>query len=148
MTRIALAVLALAFAAPAAAQLYKWVDKDGKTYYSDTPPTNVDSKQLNVQSGAAAPSAPPKSALARDKDLEKGREESREQGKKAEVAAKDAANKQEACSQARAAVALYSDGGRITKYNDKGERIYMGDDEIAAALQRARRDVDEACKPS
>jgi hypothetical protein len=148
MRRIALAVLALALAAPAAAQLYKWVDKDGKTSYSDTPPPNVDSKQLNIQSGAAAPSAPAKTYLDRDKELEKGRQDARDQGKKADLAAKDAAAKQEACSQARAAMALYSDGGRITKYNDKGERIYMGDDEIAAALQRARRDVEEACKTS
>lgn len=32
------ALLAAAFAAPVAAQAYRWVDKDGKVHYSQTPP--------------------------------------------------------------------------------------------------------------
>ena len=50
------------------------------------------------------------------------------------------------CAQARQALQTYSDGGRIYKYNEKGERTFMEENEIDAARGKAQRDVDEACK--
>ena len=151
MKRILIAVLMVAFTAPAAAQLYKWVDKDGKTHYSDTPPANQDTKQLNTGSGAttaAAAAAPPKGYVARDKELEKGREAAREVGKKSEDEAKLAAAKDEACVRARQAYQTYADGGRIHKYDAKGERVMLDDKEIEAERERTRRDMEDACKKS
>lgn len=149
MKRILMAALALALAAPLAAQqLYKWVDKDGKTHYSDTPPANQDAKQVNTSSGAAAAAVPPKGSVARDKELEKGREALRDAGKKSDDAAKLAAAKDEACTRARQAYQTYADGGRIHKYNDKGERVMLDDNEIEAEREKARRDMDDACKKS
>ena len=49
MKRILIAAMMLALAAPAAAQqLYKWVDKDGKTHYSDTPPAGQEAKAVTT----------------------------------------------------------------------------------------------------
>ena len=42
--RIFMALLCLAVSASAHSQMYKWVDKDGKTHYSDKPPP-ADAKQ-------------------------------------------------------------------------------------------------------
>ena len=146
MKPIIYAVLALGLALPAAAQLYKWVDKDGKTHYSDTPPLNVDTKKLNVQSGATSESG--KSAVERDKAGEKARTEAREAGKKGDEAAKNAAAQEEACSRARSAYQTYADGGRIHRYNEKGEREFMTDEQIEAAKERSRREMDDVCKKS
>ena len=44
MKRILVLAIALAFAPLAGAELYKYVDKNGKTVYSDQPPANVDSQ--------------------------------------------------------------------------------------------------------
>lgn len=149
MKRILMVALALALAAPVAAQqLYKWVDKDGKTHYSDTPPANQETKQLNTGSGSTTAAAPPKGAIARDKELEKGREASRDAGKKSDDAAKLAAAKDEACTRARQAYQTYADGGRIHKYSDKGERVLLDDNEIEVEREKARRDMDDACKKS
>ena len=38
MRRLAIAVAAMLVAATAGAQMYRWVDKDGKVHYTDTPP--------------------------------------------------------------------------------------------------------------
>jgi glutaredoxin len=38
MNRIAVLLLALVFAAPAAAELYRWTDSQGRVHYSDLPP--------------------------------------------------------------------------------------------------------------
>ena len=125
-----------------AQQLYKYVDANGRTVYSDQAPANVDSKQITAApaSGAAGSA---KTAVDKDRDLEKGRKEARE---KADKAAKASVEKEERCQQARAAAQSYSDGGRVYKYNDKGEREFMSDEELAKAQQKARNDVDEACK--
>ena len=75
MNRIIVLVVALLVAPAAFAQLYKYVDKDGKTVYTDQPPANADSKQLRVQTGTSTATAPVKSALEKDKDLDKARKE-------------------------------------------------------------------------
>ncbi len=144
MKRLTVLIFACALAPLAGAQLYKYVDKDGKTVYSDQPPINVESKQISAPPGP--PTAGPKSFLERDKELEKARAENREKAKKSEETARRAEENQERCAQARNALQTYSDGGRIYKYNEKGERSFMEENEISAARDKARRDVDEACK--
>jgi hypothetical protein len=146
-----LLVLALALAAAplASAQMYKYIDKDGKTVYTDQPPVNIDTKTLNIQTGttSAAPAAP-KSAVERDKELQKGRDEVRDRAKKADELAKQAEAREQACNAARSTYKTYADGGRIYKYDDKGERIVLGDEQIDAERERSKKEMDEACKKS
>jgi glutaredoxin len=51
MPRLLLAALAMLFAAGAVAQTYRWVDKDGKVNYSDTPPPPAAAKSVQKRSG-------------------------------------------------------------------------------------------------
>jgi uncharacterized protein DUF4124 len=141
---VAFAILSL-LAPLAGAELYKYVDKNGRTVYSDQPPVSGESKQISANGGSAAP---PKTAIEKDKELDKGRKESREKQEKGEKAEKAAREQEQRCSQARQNQQAVNEGGRLYKYNDKGEREFMSDEEIAAAQQRAQRDVDEACKKS
>jgi glutaredoxin len=50
MPRILFAAVALLFAATAAAQAYRWVDKDGKVHYSQTPPQPTDATKVQKRS--------------------------------------------------------------------------------------------------
>lgn len=56
--RLPLAILLMAAAASAGAQMYRWTDKDGRVHFSDSPPPsdarNVTKKGLPVQGAAAA----------------------------------------------------------------------------------------------
>ena len=147
MTRLILLALALAAAPLASAQLYKYVDKDGKTVYSDQPPASGDSKRLRVDSSpAAAAPAPAKTALDKDKDLEKGRKEARDTAKKGADSAKAAQAAEERCANARSNYAVYSDGTRMMKRLPSGERVFLEDAEIAQEKAKAKADMDEACK--
>jgi hypothetical protein len=40
----------------------------------------------------------------------------------------------------------YSQGGRMTKLDEKGEKIFLGDAEIDAGRESAKRKMDEVCK--
>lgn len=155
MKRLLIIAIACLAAPIASAELYKYVDKDGKTVYSDQPPVNIDSKQLNIQSrgssttGAPAvtPAAAPKSALERDRDLQKTRDEARDRAKKSDESAKQAEAQEQACAQAKSNYLTYAEGGRITKF-ENGERVFLSDQEIDLARERSKREMDEACKKS
>ena len=151
MKRLLIIAIACLAAPIASAELYKYVDKDGKTVYSDQPPVNIDSKQLNIQSGAsssaAAPAAASKSAVDRDRDLQKTRDEARDRAKKSGDSAKQAEAQEQACAQAKSNYQTYAEGGRITKFQN-GERVFLSDQEIEVERERSKRDMDEACKKS
>ena len=146
MKRIALVAAALLIAPLASAQLYKHVDKDGRTVYTDQPPANTDAKRLNIQNAPPPASAGNKSYVERDKELDKGRKAAREKQEKSEKAAKSAQEAEQRCAQAKSAYQTYADGGRIYKYNEKGERTYLGDAELETERNRTRREMEEACK--
>jgi hypothetical protein len=143
MKRLIVIAVACAFAPLASAQLYKSVGPDGKTVYSDQPPANAPAKQINVQ-----PSAPPaqKTAVERDKEAEKLRAEAREKAKKHELAAKNTQINETRCTQARGEYQTYTEGGKLAKTNEKGERVLMNDAEIESERNRARAVMEEACK--
>lgn len=44
-----LVVIALLFAAPAAAQVYKWTDPSGKVHYGDRPPDDARKQELKIR---------------------------------------------------------------------------------------------------
>lgn len=153
MKRVLAIVLAVAFVPVAGAQLYKYVDKDGKTVYTDQPPPNVDTKIVNVPRSPPPPVAPAKdaaakTAVAKDKEAEKGREQAKEKEKKQEEAADKQRLAEQRCTQARTLLQQYTAGGRIARYTEKGERVYLSDEEIAAGRDKARREVEESCKTS
>ncbi len=62
MKRLAIAVVAMLVAATAGAQMYRWVDKDGKVQYTDTPPPaaakSVQKRDTAPASTSAGPAAP------------------------------------------------------------------------------------------
>lgn len=147
MKRFLMLAVALAIVPVASAELYKYIDSNGKTVYTDQPPPTVDSKQLKVQQSSPV-GTPAKSALDREKELEKLRAKSREETKKSETAAKNAQIAEERCTQATGRYNALAQGGRISKFNAQGEREMMGDDEIAAEMEKARVQMEEACKKS
>ena len=63
MRRLAIAVAAMVVSATAGAQMYRWVDKDGKVQYTDTPPP-ASAKGVQKRSGGPAPAAGPATPYA------------------------------------------------------------------------------------
>lgn len=146
MKRTLVLACALAVSSAAFGQLYKWVDKDGKVTYSDQPPVAQQSKQLNL--GTGQPAAAPRSAVERDKELEKSRAEAREKAKVASDKERKAEIDRDNCEKARAYLRTVEAGGRIATVDAKGEPILLDDQQIEAERAKAQKAVDEACKTS
>jgi len=148
MKRLIVLALACALAPLASATLYKYVDKDGKTVYSDTPPPSADAKPIHVtpSAGNGGPASKPANVL--EKELEKGRALAKAREKKTEAAEQKAKLAEQRCEQARAIYRTYEDGGKLLKYNDKGEREFLSDEEIEAKRVSTKKEMDEACAGS
>jgi Domain of unknown function (DUF4124) len=173
MKRISLAIaLSLCLALPAMAQMYKWVDANGEMHYSDRPPpSNVKTETLQMPSEPAAmpaastvkagvqknaatagtqkkneAEAGPKSLAEQDQAFRKRQADAAKA--QAEQARKEAQarKKAEYCKNAKAALANLELGGRQVRINDKGERVFLTDKEIAQATAQARKDAAAACK--
>lgn len=155
-------VMALA-PAVSQAEIYKWKDKNGVIRYSDIPPpSNVPHESLGKKAGKAptavdAPAAVPETAPVPDSgvqqvpeevtpDAEVKRQEEEAARKQAEAAESEQRAKQENCTTARANLANFEQGGRVYKMNEKGEREYLGDAELAAGLEKAQAEVDKYCQ--
>src|ERR1019366_2379701 len=64
--------LALCVALPASAQMYKWVDADGKVQYSDKPPpSNIKTEKLRAPARASSTPAASEAKGAAQKDAAK-----------------------------------------------------------------------------
>ena len=155
--------------APAIAQaeIYKWKDKDGTTRYSDVPPpSNIKNESMGkkVPKAPVAPvvapaengSAPaankggtaaPKDAapLSKEDAAAKRAQEAEAQKKADEVKKAELKFRQESCTAARTNLRMYSAGGRMMTTDEKGERVYLGDDEISKGKAEAQQAVEKFC---
>ena len=162
MKRLSVALgLALCVALPASAQMYKWVDSDGRVQYSDKPPpSNIKTEKLRAPAPAAsapaasegkgaaqkgAAKAGPKTAAEQEQAFRKRQldeaKAQEDEGKK-QAQARD---KAENCKRAQAAVANLQIGGRQMRIDEKGERVFLDDQQIAQETARAQQETAAAC---
>jgi FKBP-type peptidyl-prolyl cis-trans isomerase len=162
-----LATLALtAVSSLSQAEIYKWKDKDGKVRYSDTPPpSNVKQESIAGKKKPAAPTgkeplapvgtaAVPTAAIPKNSEPPPNPEdlaaEQRQRNAEAEKNNKlekqaEAKRKAENCSAAKANMETYTQGGRVYKMNEKGEREYMDDNDFKAGKEKAQQEINENC---
>lgn len=134
---LAALALAMAVASPgASAALYKWVDANGRTVYSDQAPINVKAEIV----GAAAPAGNPdavKELANKDAELKKRQSDKLDEAKKSEKARAEAQKLASLCAQARAqASGLRRTDVTMYRLNEKGERVTM--DEAARKTEAER----------
>jgi hypothetical protein len=164
MKRIFSAVLLMSFAAlsigNAAAQQYKWTDRDGKVQYGDVPPAGTNATPLKAP--RATPSAPaadaaPKGAAAKDASkgpLTPAEQEAEYRKRQAEAqkglekdarAAQEAQTKRDNCAGAQEQLRILESGQRYARTDAKGERYFVDDEQRAAEAGRARKLVADWC---
>jgi hypothetical protein len=146
-------VLAFAVAGVAHAQ-YRWVDKDGKTRYGDTPPPGVKATALGAPASGAAPAVPaadpkdpkkgPMTAAEREQDYRKRQEAAKKDQEKSAKAGQAAAEKAENCTRAKE-YKVTLDTGRVARTNAAGERYYMDEAQIAQEQVKAQQTIQQAC---
>ena len=152
MKRTLLFIVAMGIAGGVAAQQFRWIDKDGRVQYGDTPPPGVKATRLKPPPGgsASAPSAAAskdgKKPLSPEAAFQKRQQEREAEEKKSAQTASDDAQRRENCEAAQAQVRSIQAGQRMSTTNAQGERVFLDDSQVAAQLARAQKGVADNCK--
>lgn len=142
-----LGALALALAAPAHADLYKWTDAQGKVHYTDQPPTvNAQPVKGTAAGPAEAASQAQQTLDAKDQAYQKRRKEAEEARAKANKEAEQARIQRENCAKARSNLGTLQNNARTYTTNAAGQRVYMDDAARASALANSQKAVSDFCK--
>jgi hypothetical protein len=150
MTKYVLGLLlALVFSASASAQMYKWVDKDGKVQYGDCPP--ADCKAVPIQA-APAPS-PEETQRARQQTEQliqdqKARDEVRqaEQLRDQRQAEAAWAETQRKCKVFRGRLFVLKQPGVVTLTDDQGNVMRPTDEQRDKMIQELEAFIQKNCR--
>ncbi len=121
-----------------AGDIYKWTDEDGNVHYGDRPTSELSEEPLAVSSGLTDSSKVPALYEAKAAAIEPGEptpEELRAQ----------ALEQEEKCATSKARLQRFLTSRRLYKQDENGERVYLDEDEILAARERVRNQVEEYC---
>lgn len=154
MRQLLTIVSMLALVTTAQAGVTRWVDAEGKIHYSDQPPppTAKSQKSLDLKNNPALPKATPDSKDGEKSLAEKDLESRKRKVQAEESAAKQAKDQEEAksrkanCAQARNQLQALQEGQRMSKFDEKGERVFLEDKDRAHAIEEAKKSADSWCK--
>jgi len=129
-----------------AGKFYKWVDENGATHYTETPPANSESTTIRTQG------KDPKNAEQAKAKLSKQRESLTEDianrvkaGEEASLNAKNSEVKKNNCKTARGNLKVLQEHGRIKQKNKEGEYSLLPEEKRQERVQKAKDRIKEFC---
>lgn len=149
--RYVFALVLLALAGTGHAQIYKWVDANGKTQFSDNPPPGARSEIIKVKpsSGAAAPAAPAgktPTLAEREAALKQRRDEQASAEARAEDKARRDAEVAEYCRQMRGQLQTARNASRLMRYDENGKKQMLRGEDRTAEIQRIESELQKHCQ--
>ncbi|HSC46505.1 MAG TPA: DUF4124 domain-containing protein [Gammaproteobacteria bacterium] len=145
---LACGVLLAALAGAAlAAQVYRWVDKDGHVHYSEMPPPTTGAAAAAATSLYVAPADP--TGLKNEQSLEKQQAGQQKAAAEAQQqAAADAAKKaqqQKQCSDMRDQLAAMQNSRKISLTDQNGQTQYYSGDDLLKQQQLLQDRISKDC---
>lgn len=135
----ALLVMSTAFAN----DIYKYTDENGTVHYVDRPTGAPSEERVAFVSQRNQSSAP--RGDANGPDWRERRQARQEDQKTADQEASDKAERDKLCKEYRDRLQSYNASRRLYRNNEQGERVYLGDEEIAEAKKRVSDLIQENC---
>lgn len=145
---ILVALLSVAGIAAADQEVYRWVDEDGVIYFSDRPldpraqPTGMYYEPTDPQQVAKEKM---REEYQENQAQAKAAEQSETEAEKATRLAEEARTRDLQCNAARERYKVYTTAPRLYETLPGGERRYLTDDELTAAREQAKADVEQWC---
>ncbi|MBS0298790.1 MAG: DUF4124 domain-containing protein [Proteobacteria bacterium] len=130
------------------AQIYKWVDKNGRTQYTDQPPPPDAAKEeqklhINKSAPAAGNQDRTRNFSEEREEFDKRRQQRREE--EAQQQAKSEESKKK-CIDAQTQLRIYTDSPRLTVPDGAGGLTYVDDDLRQRKIADANKAVATHCK--
>jgi len=129
------------------AKTYKWVDEDGVTHYTSTPPPTGDFKTIKPPAKPAVDPVKAQGELQKRLEaFDKRRKEEDKTKAEASKQAADIADKKKKCEQARKNLDVLENKVRIRYTEKDGSLRFLSAEEIETNKQRARDAIKSYCK--
>lgn len=141
--------LILLFSITANAQIYKWIDENGNTQYTDRPPppgAAREGQRLNIR--ALATSANSETSKSKSLIEERLEFDKRRDKKKAEDVKQQAKTEEDKkkCIDAQARLRMYTDTPRMTVPDGTGGITYVDDETRQKRIEEANKAIKALCK--
>lgn len=149
-TRILWMAMLLTMSAAASAEVYRWVDGQGRVYYSDRPAENaqlvtIASRRTNREAVAArTQTAGAQRAQVAERDAQQRADQATANAVQQDVNK----SREQQCKEAQERYKTAIESQRLYRVGKDGERQYLTDAELTEARVNSRRAVDELCKPA
>jgi len=141
-------ILIITAANPAGAEVYRWVDKQGKVHFGDHP-TSALAQPFKLKKNPQHPSSTAPNAaqhqITRQRMLDMYRQE-RERKKAAKKKRKEETKKlAQRCANARDRLSRY-EGSRLYENLPNGERRYFSEDKREKTISKLRGNIKRYCR--
>jgi hypothetical protein len=150
VSRASSAALILVCAMNAGAQsIYKWVDENGVTHYSEQRPQGIDAERTGIRiesnfrgSDSETLTAASENTAAVQAPAQENLEQNEQKNAQAKLESK---TRRENCAKAREQQRKYETSRRLYRELENGERQYLDDQELDQARAQARELVNQWC---
>ncbi|MBS7661780.1 DUF4124 domain-containing protein [Pseudomonas lalucatii] len=126
----------------AAAEIYRWVDADGRVHFGQRPAA-AGAEQVEVRPQVIERDAATRERLERTERFYDARRQ--EQADAAASSAQRQAKRDQECGELRRRLAQVPEGLRYYRKEANGERSYYSDEELDAARRQLRQRLAERC---
>ena len=141
--------LCLLFQASSYAQIYKWADENGQVHYGEHP-DNAGAEQVTIRTNETTKPRIIKKAEDKNAETETSESETTEtpavEPVKPEPPKISKKEKTRLCNKAKSDLASISSRGRMREINNKGEYIYLSEQQRQQRLSAARKQQREFCR--
>jgi hypothetical protein len=148
LMRIAAVLVLMVVSLAASADVYKWVDAQGRTHYSDRPDSDT-AERLAVASRRTNPSAVAErnaAASERRQSTDAQAAEQRQEQTSSKAVSEDVEKtRDQQCKEAKEQYRVAIESQKLYRMGKNGEREYLTSPEIDAARLNARRAMDQVC---
>ena len=140
-------VLGIGLAGPlAAAEIYKWVDEEGVTHYTQQPPPASQASRVDVTGPGEAEIEREQRAMEQTAaELEAAREQRRESAREEARAERQEARRAQQCAQLRENIETLADRRRLRVRDGEGRVRRLSEEERRQRLAERRAELDEHC---
>lgn len=150
MLRITFTVLLFIFSITTSGEMYKWVDHNGKTRYTDQPPpagAAKTEKKLEIKLAPVKPvdandEASKKSLADRELDFKKRLAKKKQEEAKQQ---KKITESKEKCFQAKSKLKLYQEAPKLTVSDGKGGVVRADDAARQKGIEMAQKEIKNYC---
>ncbi len=136
-------------AAPADAGVYKWVDAEGNTHYSQAAPAGQKAQELvapPAQPASEAGRHQPDTVMQELEAMQRGKGHAAEQdAQQNESRQREAERRQARCAQLKYNLAVLRRQAPVFTVNESGERVYLEDEKRAAEIARLTEQEAAIC---